>query len=290
MNYFPGFNAIKIDTSEATINGVIGGSGPPLLLLHGWPQSHLEWKKMTPALEKHFTVVATDLRGYGGSSKPADLANHESYSKRRMAKDQVEVMQQLGFERFHVVGHDRGGRTAHRMALDYADAIIKLAVIDIVPTLRIFNSLKKEFAAAYSHWFFMQDAAPIPETFYMNSADLYLRAKVFKGMIPGSISEDVFSEYLRHFKNPEGVHAMCEDYRAAATIDLEHDLADLDKRVECPLLALWGKEGVMEQNFDVLETWRERASNVRGKALPGGHWLPEQFPDQVTTELLDFLL
>ncbi|MGA2710859.1 MAG: alpha/beta fold hydrolase [Steroidobacteraceae bacterium] len=287
---FPGFKPIRIETSEATINGVIGGSGPPLLLLHGWPQSHIEWRKVTPTLARHFTVVATDLRGYGESSKPADLANHQSYSKRSMAKDQVEVMRRLGYERFPVVGHDRGGRTAHRMALDYPSAVSKVAVIDIVPTLKIFTPITKEFAAVYSHWFLMLEPAPIPETLLMNSADFYLRTKWFRGLIPDVISEDVYAQYLRHFKDPATMHSMCEDYRAAATMDLEHDRADLDAKIQCPLLALWGREGAMERCFDVLAAWRERAVDVQGEALPGGHWLPEQLPDEVAGELLAFLL
>lgn len=287
---FPGFEPIQIQTSEATINGVVGGSGPPLLLLHGWPQSHLEWRKVTPALARHFTVIATDLRGYGDSSKPADLAGHQSYSKRSMARDQVEVMRQLGYERFLVVGHDRGGRTAQRMALDYPNAVAKLAVIDIVPTLKIFTSITREFTAIYSHWFFMLEPAPIPETLFANSADFYLRTKWFRGLIPDAISEDVYAQYLRHFRDPATLHCMCEDYRAAATIDLEHDRADLDAKIRCPLLALWGRDGAMQSCFDVMATWRERAIDVRGKSLPGGHWLPEQLPREVAGELLEFLL
>jgi len=290
LRFFPGFRSFQIDTADATINGVIGGSGPPLLLLHGWPQTHVEWHKIAPDLSKHFTVVATDLRGYGGSSKPADGENHEGYSKRSMAKDQVEVMRHLGFERFLLVGHDRGGRTAHRMALDYPDAVEKLAVIDIVPTLKIFENVTKEFATVYSHWFFMLAPAPIPETLYRNSADFYLRTQWFNGLIPEVISEDVFSEYLRYFQDPASVHSMCEDYRAAAGIDLEHDKADLATKLKCPLLTLWGGKGAMDRLYDVTETWRERAVNVTGKALPGGHWLPEQLPDEVTGELLAFLM
>lgn len=287
--FFPGFKSIRIETSGATINGVVGGSGPPLLLLHGWPQSHIEWRKVTPALAKRFTVVATDLRGYGDSSKPSDGENHQGYSKRAMAQDQVEVMEQLGYDNFLVVGHDRGGRTAHRMALDYPNKVLKVAVIDIVPALKIYITITKELASVYSHWFFMLEPTPLPETLFMNSADFYLRKKWFQGLIPDAISEDVFAEYLRFFRDPATMHSMCEDYRAAGTIDLEHDKADLNTKVQCPLLALWGAKGAMERLYDVAATWRERASNVRGKSLPGGHWLTEQLPDETTNELLSFL-
>jgi haloacetate dehalogenase len=289
LRFFPGFKSIRIETLGAAINGVIGGSGPPLLLLHGWPQSHIEWRKITPALAKRFTVVATDLRGYGDSSKPSDGENHQGYSKRAMAQDQVEVMERLGYDQFLVVGHDRGGRTAHRMALDHPNKVLKVAVIDIVPTLKIYTTITKELASVYSHWFFMLEPAPLPETLFMNSADFYLRNKWFQGLIPNAISEDVFAEYLRFFQDPATMHAMCEDYRAAGTIDLEHDKADLTKKVQCPLLALWGAKGAMERLYDVAATWRERASNVQGKSLPGGHWLTEQLPDETTTELLAFL-
>ena len=290
LRFFPGFKDFLIATAGATINGIVGGSGPPLLLLHGWPQSHVEWRKITPALTQHFTVIATDLRGYGDSTKPPDGDKHEGYSKRSMASDQVEVMKRLGHERFLVVGHDRGGRTAHRMALDFPDAVLKVAVIDIVPTLKLYSTVTKEFATVYAHWFFMLAPAPIPETLYMNSADFYLRSQWFKGLIPDAISEDAYSEYLRGFKDPGTVHAMCEDYRAAAGIDLEHDKADLGSKVRCPLLTLWGGKGAMDRLYDVIGTWRERASNVTGKPLPGGHWLPEQLPQEVTAELLAFLL
>ncbi len=290
LRFFTGFKSFRMSTSGATINGIMGGSGPPLLLLHGWPQSLVEWRKIAPALARHFTVVATDLRGYGDSSKPPDGERHEGYSKRSMARDQVEVMKRLGHDRFLVVGHDRGGRTAHRMALDHPDAVLKLAVLDIVPTLKLYSTVSKEFATVYAHWFFMLAPAPIPETLYMNSADFYLRAQWFKGLIPDAISEDAYSEYLRGFKDPSTVHAMCEDYRAAASIDLEHDKADLASKVRCPLLALWGSKGAMDRLYDVTGTWRERAANVTGKALAGGHWLPEELPDEVTAELLAFLL
>ena len=289
LRFFPGFEAIRVQTSQAVINGVVGGSGPPLLLLHGWPQTHLEWSIVAPMLARHFTVVATDLRGYGDSSKPPDGNNHEGYSKRATAHDQIEVMQQLGFDRFAVVGHDRGGRVGHRMALDSPEKVTKLAVLDIVPTYKLYTEVTKEFASVYYHWFFFIQPAPLPETLLGNSAEFFLRTWAFQGLIPKVITEETFAEYLRCFQDPATLHAMCEDYRAGATIDLEHDKADLKTKVKCPLLALWGGKGAMEQLYDVTATWKERASDLRGKALPGGHWLPEQLPNEVTSELLSFL-
>ncbi len=289
LRFFPDFEAFRLDTGDAIINGVKGGSGPPLLLLHGWPQTHVVWHRLAPLLAQHFTVVATDLRGYGDSSKPADGENHAGYSKRSMAKDQVSVMHQLGFDRFLLVGHDRGGRVAHRMALDNPDQIVKLAVLDIVPTYKMYQDVTRELASLYFHWFFLIQPAPLPETLLAGKGDLMLKGWAFRGLIPGVITEDQFGEYRRCFDDPATQHAMCEDYRAGASIDLEHDKADLDKKVGCPLLALWGAEGVMELLYDVPEAWKERASDVRGKALRGGHWLPEQLPNEIYAELMPFL-
>ena len=290
LQFFPGFKPVRAQTTGAIINGVIGGSGPPVLLLHGWPQTHIEWRKVAPLLAKRFTVVATDLRGYGDSSKPPDGENHAGYCKRAMARDQVELMQQLGFNRFAVVGHDRGGRVAHRMALDYPTTIVQLAVLDIVPTYKLYTTVTRAFATVYYHWFFLIQPAPLPETLLGNSAEFFLRnSTLFRGVIPGVITEEAFAEYLKCFKDPATLHAMCEDYRAAATIDLDHDKADLDKEIQCPLLAIWGEKGAMHRLYDVTATWKERASNVTGKALPGGHWLPEELPDEVYTELVSFL-
>jgi haloacetate dehalogenase len=289
MDLFPGFKRLELQTAGATIRGVQAGSGQPLLLLHGWPQTHAEWHQVAPELAKHFRVVAIDLRGYGDSSKPAGGEDHAGYSKRALARDGVEVMQQLGFERFMVVGHDRGGRVGHRMALDHPERVSRLAVIDIVPTLKLYRTVSKRFASAYFHWFLLSQPAPLPETLLANSAEFFLRG-VFRGLAPAALPEAVFAEYLRCFSDPATLHAMCEDYRAAASIDLVHDEADLARQVGCPLLALWGERGAMHPLYDVLETWRERASDVRGKALPGGHWLPEELPQALLAELLAFLL
>ena len=289
LKFFPDFRAVRVQTTGAIINAVIGGSGPPVLLLHGWPQTHLAWHKVAPMLAKSYTVVATDLRGYGDSSKPADGEQHNGYSKRAMARDQVEIMQKLGFNRFAVVGHDRGGRVAHRMAIDHPDIVRKLIVLDIVPTYKLYTTVTKIFASVYFHWFFLIQPSPLPETLLSHSAEFFLRNWAFGGQIPEIISEEVFAQYLRCFQNPDTLHAMCEDYRAAATIDLEHDKADLDQKIQCPVLALWGSKGAMEPLYDVADTWKERASQVQGKALPGGHYLPEELASEVHTELVSFI-
>lgn len=289
LKFFPGFSAVRIQTRDAVINGVIGGSGPPILLIHGWPQTHIEWNKVALMLAKSYTVVATDLRGYGDSSKPADGEEHVAYSKRAMAGDQVELMQKLGFKQFTVVGHDRGARVAHRMTIDYPDTVMRLAVLDIVPTYKLYSTVTKDFASIYFHWFFLIQPAPLPETLLGNNAEFFLRTWVFGGLIPDVISEQVFAEYLRCFQNPNTLHAMCEDYRAAASIDLEHDQADLDQKIRCPILVLWGSKGAMQPLYDVIATWKERAAHVRGKALPGGHYLPEQLAEEVHAELTAFL-
>lgn len=289
MDFFPGFNRFRIATSGAEINGVVGGKGPPVLLLQGWPQTHLEWRHVAPVLAQHFTVVAADLRGYGDSSKPPGGENHAGYSKRTMAQDQVDVMHNLGFERFAVAGHDRGGRVACRMALDHPQTVTRLALLDIVPTLTVYTQVSKNLATWYFHWFFLIQPAPLPEMLLAGQAERFLRDFAFRGLIPGAIDEAVFAEYLRCFADPQTLHAMCEDYRAGASIDLQHDEADLSKTLACPTLVLWGVHGAMHRLFDVLDTWRQRAPDAQGKALPAGHWLPEECPQDVSTALLDFL-
>lgn len=279
VRLFPGFKAAKIETSGATINVVSGGQGPPLLLLHGAPQSLATWHLIAPKLAKDYTVVAADLRGYGDSSKPADGEKHINYSKRAMALDGVEVMRHFGFDKFAVVGHDRGGRVAHRMALDHADNVTKVAVIDIVPTYKLYHNVTREFATAYYHWFFFIQPAPFPETLLNNSIDFYM----------GRGTGEAHAEYVRCFKNPATIHAMCEDYRASASIDLEHDEADMARKIECPFLTLWGARGAMGRMYDVLAAWRERAVNVSGKGLPGGHSLQEEKPEETLAELQAFL-
>jgi haloacetate dehalogenase len=289
---FEGFSRRRIATSGAEINLVLGGEGPPLLLLHGFPQTHVIWHKIAGTLAERFTVVATDLRGYGDSETPSGPPDHAAYSKRAMALDQVEVMRVLGFERFQVVGHDRGGRVAHRMALDHPRRVRRLAVLDIVPTLTIFQNLDQKLATAYYHWFFLIQPAPLPEHMIGLDPEFYLRRKTAMwGVGMDKLTTEAMAEYLRCFRNPAAIHAMCEDYRAAATIDLEHDRADRGAgvKVTCPLLALWGTRATMEKCFDVSATWREVALDVRGHGLDCGHYLPEEAPEATLAALLDFL-
>jgi haloacetate dehalogenase len=286
--FFPRFKHLTTKTSGATINFVTAGSGPPLLLLHGYPQTHIEWRDVAPQLAKKFTVVAADLRGYGDSSKPLDGENHLNYSKRAMAQDQVEVMASLGFQKFAVVGHDRGGRVAHRMALDHADRVTKLAILDIVPTYKVLHSVTNELATANFHWWFLIQKAPLPETLIGNSAEFWLRSR-FERIPLGVLSKEAFSEYLRCVTLPGSIHGSCEDYRAGATIDLTHDAADLDHKISCPVLILWGARGAWPKLYDVLEVWRERASNVTGREMPTGHFIAEEKPDMLLEELNKFL-
>jgi haloacetate dehalogenase len=287
---FPGFRVESLDAAGVRIHAVIAGSGPPLLLLHGYPETHAMWHKVAPRLAKRFTVVATDLRGYGDSGKPATDAAHAPYSKREMARDQVEAMRSLGFERFFLAGHDRGARVSHRLAADHPSAVAKVAVLDISPTLAMYEGTDMAYARAYWHWFFLIQKAPIPETMIGADPAFYLRHKMgdgSAGMKP--FAPAAWAEYERCFTG-EAIHATCEDYRAAATIDLEHDRADRDAglRLACPLLALWGAHGVVERCFHPLEDWGRVAADVRGRALPAGHYLPEEVPDLVAAEFESF--
>jgi len=282
MAPFPGFTAHEIPTSGGvTIHAVKGGSGPPLLLLHGAPMTHHTWRDVAPALAADYTVIAGDLRGYGDSSKPQGLADHSNYSKRAMAQDQVDVMKHFGFERFAVVGQDRGGRVAHRMALDHADKITKAVFIDIVPTYYLYTHVTLQFVQAYFHWFNFLQPSPIPENILLAQRDAQAQS--------GRELSAAQVEYQRTNGTPAGVHAMCEDYRAGASIDLEHDQADLDRRIRCPLHVLWADGGAMDRIYDVLPIWRERATNVTGKGMPGGHNMQEGAPNEVMAELRTFL-
>jgi haloacetate dehalogenase len=279
LRFFPGFKAARVATSGAEINLVYAGSGPPVLLLHGAPQTHISWRLVAPELAKTHTVVAADLRGYGDSSKPPDGEGHAGYSKRAMALDQVEVMRHFGFETFAVVGHDRGGRVGHRMALDHPDKVTRLAVLDIVPTYYLYTHVTIEFVQAYFHWFNYLRPAPGPEN------DLKAQYEARRARA----TSDVQLEYLRTNSDPANIHAMCEDYRAGASIDLKHDAADLDQKIQCPLLVLWGAKAPMGRLYDVLGIWKERASRVSGKALATGHNIQEEGPELLLAELREFL-
>ena len=276
--FFPGFRTEKVKTSGSEIHAVIGGNGPPILLLHGAPQSRVSWHAVARDLARNHTVVVTDLRGYGDSSKVEGDREHVAYSKRTVAAEQVEVMRHFGFERFTVFGHDRGARVTHRMALDHPDRIERAAVFDIVPTYYLFTHVTKEFAEGAYHWFFFARPAPFPETVIANSLDQFV----------GRGAGELADEYLRVFRIPGTLHAMCEDYRAAASIDLVHDEGDLSKKVACPLLVLWGQQGAVTR-YDTLALWRERASNVSGKQMPGGHSFQETNPQETSAALRAFL-
>jgi haloacetate dehalogenase len=276
----PGFTAERIATSGGvTINAVKGGNGPPLLLLHGAPLTLYTWRDVAPGLAEHFTVVASDLRGYGDSDKPQGLPDHSNYSKRAMAQDQVDVMKHFGFDRFAVVGQDRGGRVTHRMALDHADKVTKAVLIDIAPTYYLYTHVNIDFVQAYFHWFNYLRAAPGPE----NDLLAQRAAQARQARSPAQ------AEYQRANGTPEGVHGMCEDYRAGASIDLKHDEADLAAKVRCPLHVLWAENGAMDRLYDVLAIWRERGRKVTGKGMPGGHNMQEGAPAEVLAELRAFL-
>ncbi len=294
-SFFEGFKREQIKTTGATINTIYGGKGSPVLLLHGIPQTHVLWRHIAPLLEQDFFLVITDLRGYGDSSKPPGGENHVAYSKRAMAQDQVEVMRNLGFQKFAVVGHDRGGRVAHRMALDYPDSLTRLTILDIVPTYTMYQNVSKEFATVFYHWFLLVQPPPFPETLIANSGEYFLKSLLFRlgGEVPGDtiptwIGESAFAEYLRCFRDPDSIHAICEDYRATASIDLLHD-ADQSQKIQCPLLVLWAEKGPFHRMYNVLETWRGRAARISGKALPSGHFLPEQVPQELIAEIKPFL-
>ena len=288
---FEGFEQGRIEAPGAEIELVRGGDGPPVLLLHGYPQTHAMWHLVAPILAEEFTVVATDLRGYGDSSKPFGEEDHSTYSKRAMAEDQAAVMDSLGFDSFAVVGHDRGARVGHRMALDYPDSVTKLAVLDIVPTHHVFGTVGKELATAYYHWFFFIQPYDLPETLIGAEPSYFLRKKLGGwGTSLETFAPEALSEYERCF-DAATIHASCEDYRASASIDLVHDKANLNegRKVECTLLALWGGRGVMERIYDVEAVWQEYASNARGKPLDAGHFLAEERPEETAQELTTFL-
>ena len=265
------------------------GAGPPLLLLHGYPQTGYMWHKIAPRLAEDFTVVVADLRGYGDSDKPTSSEDHAVYSKRAMAADMMAVMTALGHSQFFIAGHDRGGRVAHRLARDYPQAVTKLAVLDIAPTAMMYDTTDMHFATSYYHWFFLIQPAPFPETLIGSDPKFFLESKMQHwGKDRSSITNDAFDEYLRCFSNPDTIHASCEDYRASASIDLEHDAADVGLKLDIPLLVLWGATAMVGNKYDMLCAWQEVATDVTGFAVPGGHYLPEESPDETYQALLDF--
>jgi haloacetate dehalogenase len=283
----PGFTERKIRTSGATIHLEFAGDGPPVLLLHGYPESHVMWHKVAPQLARDYTVVCADLRGYGDSSKPKGVPGHANYSKRAMAQDMAEVMDALGHRSFHLVGHDRGGRVAHRLARDHGARVKTLTVLDVSPTLKMYQSTNIQFARAYWHWFFLIQEAPLPERMLQGHVPGYILKRLGRGA--KYFDKRAVAEYTRIFQDPRAIHSTCEDYRAAATIDLVHDRQDLKKKLKMPVLALWGRQGVIEALFDCLADWREVATDVRGRALQCGHFIPEEKPKELLAELRQFL-
>ena len=284
----PGFTNRSVEANGQTIACSVGGDGPPVLLLHGFPQTRAMWRRVAPALARHFTVIAADLRGYGDSSKPAGVA---AYSFRNMAADQHALMRSLGFDRYHLVGHDRGARTAHRLALDFPDALLSLTLMDIIPTHLLFDDLSKEVARAYYHWFFLAQPAPFPETLIGHDPDYYYESCLL-GWSPAQLSDfdaDALAAYRASWRRPETIAAMCNDYRAAPGIDFADDAADLGRRVNCPALVLYGAGGAMARAYDVPGTWTDRLADMRAQAMQGGHFFIDLHPEDTTRALLDFL-
>jgi haloacetate dehalogenase len=287
---FEGFKESMIDAGETVIRTRHGGGGPPLLLLHGNPQTSAMWHKVAPRLAETFTVVATDLRGYGESGKPPSTPDHAAYSKRAMALDQIAVMRRLGYERFFVAGHDRGARVAYRMALDHPERVLRLAVLDIVPTGEALRRADMSFGLGYWHWFFLAQREDLPELLIGADPDEYWFRHTSREPKTRDFFGAALEEYLRAFRNPATRHAICEDYRAAVTEDFAHDEADrvAGRRIRCPVLALWGGKGKLETWYDVLAIWREWADDVRGRPIACGHYIPEEAPDETYAELRAF--
>jgi haloacetate dehalogenase len=287
--FFAGFEERMVPVPGGEIFCRIGGDGPPLLLLHGYPQTSALWHKVAARLQDHFTIVCADLRGYGRSHKPAGGGDHAAYSKREMAADMKAVMSSLGHERVYLGAHDRGARVSHRLALNHGDSVIALATLDIAPTREMYRDGDSDFAQTYWHWYLLTQAAPFPERLIGGDPDYYWLKKCGSGSAGLSpFTREALTEYLDCFRDPAAISGSCEDYRAAWTIDIAHDDADGNRKLAMPLLALWGANGAIEKHFDCLALWRERAEDVRGHSLPGGHYLAEELPDQVAQEFLAF--
>lgn len=290
--FIPGFQLLDVTLDNGiTLRAAVGGKGEPLVLLHGHPQNHVTWRNIAPALAQHFTVIMPDIRGYGDSSKPVSDVEHRTYSKREMAKDIILLMQCLGFEKdFSFIGHDRGARVGHRLALDHPQRVKRSIFIDIAPTATMYALTDKTFATRYFWWFFLIQPAPMPEKMIAADPEFFLRKHINGQLkIPGATSPEIFAEYLRCYQQPETLHAVCEDYRASATIDLEDDEQDNHQRITSPLLVLWGEKGTVGQLYDVTSTWKEKATDVRGKAMPCGHSPQEECPEELLAAIMPFL-
>ena len=288
---FEDFDRFDHAIGDVSIHGVIAGSGPPLLLLHGYPQTHVMWHKTAPELAEQFTVIAPDLRGYGGSTCPPTQADHSQMSKREMARDMVGLMAHLGFERFDIVSHDRGARVAHRLGMDHPDAVGKMVILDIAPTREMYANTTLGFARTYAHWFYLTEPFPLPERMIgADPRDFWDKKCTFGAAGDGPFTAEARAAYHAAFDNPDVIHASCEDYRAAATIDTDHDNADGAAKLACPIHVLWGAKGAIEAYFDCLALWRLRAEHVTGRSLPGAHYLAEELPRAVLDEVTAFLV
>ncbi|MBU3617466.1 alpha/beta fold hydrolase [Polynucleobacter sp. JS-Polo-80-F4] len=291
---FPGFQSKTFSTESEDgsieISYLIGGNGPPLLLLHGFPQTKAIWSLVAPELAKQFTVVAADLRGYGASSKPHGKPDHSTYSKRSMAADQQSLMMSLGFDQFFLLGHDRGGRVSHRLAMDFPESVLRLMVLDISPTFQMYENTTMEFAKGYWHWFFLIQPEPVPETLIGANPEFWLKNHMGRHAGTGIFTPERWAEYLSGASNPLSMHAMCEDYRAASTIDLIHDRADRmsGKKLKVPLKVLWGEHGLVNKCFKPIDDWKEVSTEVSGRAVPSGHYIPEELPELLIAEAKEF--
>lgn len=290
---FDGFDQRRIAVVGAQINLVMAGDGPPVMLLHGYPQTHVMWHKIAPRLAEHFTVVVPDLRGYGDSSKPPSGDDYAGYSKRTMANDMVAVMEALGFEHWAQAGHDRGARVSYRMALDHKNKVEKLVIMDVVPTIDQYGAaMNRKAAVAMYHWFFLAQPAPLPERLIGSDPEFYLRQSMSSwARDPTAFTDAAMAEYVRCYSDPETIRATCDCYRAGATIDCEIDQASLDAgdKITCPSLILWGDRGGAWNADRTMDTWSKWASDVRGQPVPGGHFLPEEAPDETLAAMLEFL-
>lgn len=289
---FEGFDYRLTAIDQTEIAYRVGGKGPPVLLLHGFPQSMAMWGYIAPMIAKAgYTVVYADLRGYGDSAKPHCLPDRSNYSFRALALDQIGLMRQLGYDRFHLIGHDRGGRTGHRMALDHPQAILSLTVLDIVPTFAMFMDTNRHVAGSYWHWYFLSQPEPFPETMIRGNPDVFYETCLFGwgAANPSDFDAAQLAEYRRCWQTDGMIHGSCSDYRAAATIDLDHDQSDIDRKVECPTLVFYGSAGHMAKLFDMPKEWSKRFANMTHATLPGGHFFPDQFPRETGNELIRFL-
>ena len=285
---FKNFKQDIIEVNGVNINYKIGGKGEPLLLLHGYPQSHVLWRKIAPLFAENYTVICSDLRGYGDSDKPQSDKKHLTYSKKTMGLDQNELMKKLGFKEYFLVGHDRGGRVAHRMAIDFKENIKKISVLDIVPTSHVFKNTNAILAKRYYHWFFLIQSYPLPETMIGNDPEYFIRSKLqMWGANNEYLTEEIIQEYLRCFTT-ETIQASCEDYRAGASIDLVHHEEDFDKKISCPLQVLWGSKATIEELYDPIKVWKEWALNVEGQSIDCGHFLPEESPVETYNAIINF--